>query len=366
MQGYERKELSLIWLDSFSELDYKHKQILIELAGEDFDAKSLVEKCKEYIIAEISAEVYSTLKNSLTVEYIQSVVGELNQKGIRAITCNSKDYPESLINIDHPPLVLYVKGDASLLNSNNLFAVVGSRKSLPVSVGIAKDYVEQLVSASFVMVTGIAEGVDECVIKTTLEKGGKVISVVAGGLDNVYPKTNQKLLDRVAESGLAVSEYPPKTAVMPYMFPIRNRIFAGLSKGVLIVSAGKKSGTLWTANYALEYGKDVFAIPYSIGVSSGEGCNALIKEGANLTDTPNDILEFYGVHNEEKTKIEFTEQERQIINVLSQGEKHINQICSETGKRAFELTPLLSAMEINGYLIKNGNTYQLTRNYSED
>lgn len=366
MKGYERKELSLIWLDSFLELDYKQKQTLLTLVGEEFDAKSLVEKGKEYIISKLSADVYNTLKNSLTVEYIQSVVGTLEQKGIRAITYFSKDYPESLKNVTHPPLILYAKGNAELLNSKDLFAVVGSRKCLPVSKGIAKDYVTNLVGAGFVMVTGIAEGIDECVIKTAIENGGKVISVIAGGLDNVYPTNNQKLIDEIVPNGLVVSEYPPQVKSMPYMFPVRNRIFAGLSKGVLIVSAAKKSGTLWTASYALEYGKDVFAIPYSVGVSSGEGCNAIIKEGATLTDSPSDILQFYGVDIEQTEKVEFTEQESQIILVLSQGEKHINQICNETGKRAFELMPLLSQMEIKGYLIKNGNVYQLTRKYSED
>lgn len=365
MNGYTKRELCLIWLDSFIGLEYKHKQTLINIAGQSLDAKSIVEKGKDYILNSLSANVYSTLKNSLNVEYMQSVLTNLEKSGVRVLTIYSDGYPESLKNTKIPPLALYAKGNLELLKEKNLFAIVGSRKSLPLSLGITKDYTESLIKAGVVPVTGIAEGVDETVIKTSLANGGKVISVIAGGFNNVYPKANLKLVEEVAKNGLVLSESTLEVAPMPYMFPVRNRIFAGLSKGVLVVSAGKKSGTLWTAEYALEYGKDVFAIPYSVGVASGEGCNNLIKQGATLTDNPQDIINFYGLQTKQQ-KMQFTQEEKSIIDVLSNGELHINQISATLHKRAFEITPLLSVMEIKGYIIKSGNVYQLTRSYSED
>lgn len=367
MKGYEKQELCLIWLDSFEGLEYKHKQTLISLAEDKLDAKLIVEKGKDYILTSLNQNVYSTLKNSLTVEYIEYVLAELERRGIKAITINSKDYPSALKESPIPPLVLYAKGNIDLLIEQNLFTIVGSRKSLPLSINIAKDYVKTLAQNGITLVTGIAQGIDQTVIEETLIQNGKVISVVTGGLDNVYPKTNQKLVDKMVQNGcLVISEHPPQTKSLPYMFPIRNRILAGLSKGVLVVSAPKKSGTLWTADYANEYGKEVFAIPYSIGISSGEGCNNLIKQGATLTDSPKDILDCFNIEQRKEQEIELSEEERQIITLLSQGEKHIEQIGASLNKRAFQISPTLSILEIKGLIIKSGNLYQLTRNYSED
>lgn len=362
---YTREELCLIWLDSFSGLEYKHKNTLIALAEKELNAKSLVEKGKDYLLTSLDAKVYSTLNSALTNDYMNYVLAELEKQGIRCVTIKSKEYPQSLRNIKCPPLVLYAKGNVGLLNEK-LFCIVGSRKSLPLSLALTKDYASALIDANFTLVTGIAQGVDETVLKSVLEKGGKAISVITGGFNNVYPKTNVSLLEKVAKEGLVLSEYPPTVAPMPFMFPVRNRIFAGLSNGVLIVSAGRKSGTLWTADYAVEYGKDVFAIPYSVGIASGEGCNNLIKQGAILTDTPIDILNYYGIEEKQTQSHEFSLEEKEILKILSNGEMHVEKISANLNKRTYEITPILSVLEIKGVVIKEGNIYQLARNYSEE
>ncbi len=362
---YTREELCLIWLDSFNGLEYKHKNTLITLAGQDLNAKSIVEKGKDYLLTSLDAKVYSTLNSALTNEYMNYVLAELDKQGIKCVTIKSKDYPQSLKNIKCPPLVLYAKGDVGLLNQK-LFCIVGSRKSLSLSIALTKDYVSALVDAGFTLVTGIAQGVDETVLKSVLENGGKAISVITGGFNNVYPKSNTSLLEKVIENGLAISEYPPTVAPMPFMFPVRNRIFAGLSSGVLVVSAGKKSGTLWTADYAVEYGKDVFAIPYSVGIASGEGCNNLIKQGANLTDSPKDILDYYGIEEKQNQVEQFSQKEKELIKLLSNGEMHVEKISASLNKRTFEITPTLSILEIKGVVTKEGNIYQLARSYSEE
>ena len=169
----------------------------------------------------------------------------------------------------------------------------------------------------------------------------------------------------MASIGLVISEYPPEMIAKPFHFPVRNRIISALSRGVLIVSGALKSGTLYTAEYALEYGKDLFAVPYNVGIQSGAGCNDLIKRGAILTDTPKDILDYYGKENN-KRKIDVTEQEKQILSVLKAEQLHIEKLSALTGKRAYEITPILSVLEIKGLVIRNGNFYGLTGKLMED
>ena len=217
----------------------------------------------------------------------------------------------------------------------------------------------------FVLMLSLAGHVDAKVISSALSVGGKVVSVVAGGLNHVYPSQHNELVEKVAKSGLVISEYPPDTVPKPFHFPVRNRIIAGLSKGVLIVSGAIKSGTLYTAEYAEEYGKDLFAIPYGVGVPSGAGCNDLIKRGAMLTDCPKDILDFYG-KSITKKKIELAQPEREVINVLKNGQLHIDKICTLLNKRVFEITPILSILEIKGIISKSGNVFGLIRNDLEE
>lgn len=241
-----------------------------------------------------------------------------------------------------------------------LFTIVGSRKSLPPSKNIAVNYTKELSGAGYALVTGIAEGVDEAVLETALSVGGKAISVIAGGFDNIYPSSHKSLAERIAENGLLISEYPPEVKAMPYFFPLRNRILAALSKGTLVVSASKKSGTIITAEYAEEYGKDLFCVPYSVGIESGVGCNDLIKRGAMLTDSPDDLLDFYG--EEKKEKVFLTSEEKEVTDVLRNGELHIEKMCEALGKQIFEVMPILAVLEIKGVIVKNGNNvYGLLR-----
>ena len=363
MKKYTKDELSIIWLDSFLGLEYKHKVEIFKFIKNASRISEGLILAKDYIISSTNESEYKTLINSANQSYLDFILTELDRKGIEAITIESENYPESLANLELNPLVLYAKGDIKLL-SGNIFAIVGSRKSLPLSITLAQEYVKKLVK-HFTLVTGIAEGVDSTVIKTALENGGKVISIVAGGFDNIYPSNNQGLADQVAKNGLLISEQPPKIVPKPYLFPIRNRIISGLAQGVLVVSGGIKSGTLYTAEYAGEYGKDLFAIPYNAGVKSGEGCNELIKRGVMLTDKPSDILDFYGIEDKE-TAVNLSDAEKEIIKALSDGQMHIEKLSAVLNKRTFEIMPMLSILEIKGIVAKSGNLYELVRNYSEE
>ncbi len=365
MYEFTKEQLCIIWLDSFLGLEYKHKVQILEGVKETSSINAFLDKAKEYLITCVGENEYATLKASANKEYLDFVLDGYKKKGVTPVTKACKNYPKCFENTNCPPPVIYCKGDVSLLNAENLFGVVGSRKSLASSIALTERYVTELINADFIPVTGIAEGVDLKVLTTAIELGSKSISVIAGGFDNVYPKQHFNIVEKISQTGLVISEYPPAVEPRPFMFPVRNRLISALSKGVLIVSGGKRSGTLYTAEYAEEYGKDLFVIPYSAGVISGAGCNDLIKRGAMLTDTPDDILNFYGVKKEEKL-VEITPEEREIVKILSDGEKHIEKISIALNKRVFELMSVLSILEIKGVVVKNGNTYGLTRNDLEE
>lgn len=363
MKNYTKEELSYIWIDSFLCLEYKYKVEILELIGDKGINLALSEN-KDYLTKLIGAENLNTLINSSNKEYLEFTINALESRKVVAVTMVSNGYPKDLFNENCPPLILYCKGNVSLLNSEN-FAIVGSRKSLPLSIKIADNFAKELSEVGFTLVTGIAEGVDSAVIMAVIEKGNKVISVIAGGLDNIYPKSNIELIEKVVENnGLVVAEYPPDTVPKPYHFPVRNRIIAGLSKGVLVVSAGKKSGTLYTAEYAELSSKLVFSVPYSVGVSSGEGCNDLIKKGAILTDNVDDIIGYFGKEKNKK-QVKLSLDEKNIVSVLSDGEMHVEKICTALNKKVFEITPLLSMLEMKGIIVKSGNVYGLARNNME-
>lgn len=349
---YTKEELCLIWLDSFIGLEYKHKKEIYQKIVCASKIKDAIVLLKEYIVNNVGESEYTLLKNSATDDYLKFVLNSLEKAGVVALSIFSKGYPKSLLEIELPPLVLYLKGDISLLDKNT-FSIVGSRKANPSALAFTREVSKNLIKAGVVLVTGTADGVDAEVIKTSLSLNAPVISVVAGGIEHIYPKTNVELIKRVCSVGLVISENPPSVKPMPYFFPIRNRIIAGISKGTLITSASMKSGSLYTAEYAVAFNKDLFAVPYSVGIKTGEGCNDLIKKGALLVDSPNDILDFYNL-KVEKEDDTLTEIEKQILALISDEELHVEIIAQKLNKQPYELLPTLQILEIKGLIYKNG------------
>lgn len=302
--------------------------------------------------------VYNIVKDKLGDKAFRAKVLEnLQSKGIVCVTVKSPDYPESLKNIDEPPAVLYCKGNIKLLKSN-CFSVVGSRKSTAGAVAQCKKISAELTHA-FTVVTGMAEGADSAAVEGALPSG-KIISVLANGFDYCYPATNRSLIERVAKDGLLISEYPPHIPPLKYYFPYRNRIIAGLSRGTLVVSAGEKSGALITANYALEYGREVFAFPYSVGVTSGGGCNKLIKDGAYLTENILDIFKVFGLDLEKSDKsASLSELENAVLEQIKiTGEGFLPAIAEKLNKQTYQLIPVISRLEIMGLITRlGGNRY---------
>lgn len=207
------------------------------------------------------------------------------------LTLNDPQYPPELLEMADPPLMLYVMGRIDVLHHPRRLAIVGSRNPTPQGENHARQFAKALGQAGVCVVSGLALGVDGAAHEGALEAGAPTIAVVGTGLDRVYPKRHLALAHRIAEVGAIVSEYPLGTPPLPAHFPQRNRIIAGLSQGTLVVEAAVQSGSLITARLSAEQGREVFAIPGSIHAPQSRGCHALIRQGAKLVESAQDILE---------------------------------------------------------------------------
>ncbi|KNZ34584.1 MAG: DNA processing protein DprA [Methylibium sp. NZG] len=224
------------------------------------------------------------------IELTWSWLGAKADEARHIITLGDPLYPPALLETADPPLLLYAQGRAELLRAAAI-AVVGSRNPTRQGTDNARAFSEQLSRAGLTVVSGLALGVDAAAHEGGLEGAASTVAVVGTGLDRVYPRRNLALAHRIALRGLMVSEYPIGMPPLPANFPIRNRIIAGLARGTLVVEAALQSGSLITARMALEASRDVFAIPGSIHSPQSRGCHALIKQGAKLVDSAQDILE---------------------------------------------------------------------------
>ena len=212
------------------------------------------------------------------------------QPNQRILTLADDDYPGLLKQIADPPILLYVRGDVGLLNAPQL-AVVGSRQASRLGVQVARDFSAHLSSLGLCITSGLAHGIDAAAHQGGLSGIGKTLAVIGTGIDRIYPAANQALARQIAEQGAIVSEFPLGTRPLSQNFPLRNRIISGMATGCLVVEAALKSGSLITARQAMEQGREVFAIPGSINNSLAKGCHALIKQGAKLVESSQDILE---------------------------------------------------------------------------
>jgi DNA processing protein len=208
----------------------------------------------------------------------------------RLLTLADADYPPLLLHTADPPLVLYLEGRSELLRADSV-AIVGSRRPTPQGLEIARRLARELGEHGWCVVSGLAAGIDGAAHAGALDVGAGTVAVVGTGLDVVYPHAHRALAARVAQQGLIVSEFPLGMAPMPDNFPQRNRIIAGLSRGTLVVEAALRSGSLITARQATEAGREVFAVPGSIHSPQARGCHALLREGAKLVESVDDILD---------------------------------------------------------------------------
>ena len=267
------------------------------------------------------------------------------------ITINDDVYPECLKEISNPPLKLYYKGNLDLLKEERLIAVVGTRN--PSSYGkLCCEYmVKKMTSANITIVSGFAKGIDSIAHKTSLLTDGKTIAVIASGLDIVYPASNLSLYREIEEKGLILSEYEAGVKPFKSNFPQRNRIIAGLSRGTIVVESKDRGGSLITADLALEFNRDVYAVPGDVFSEYSKGCNNLIRDArAKSLSNINELLEDYSWNIEEKNENnKYTKNQLLILNSLS-SEKNLDNILIETKIEQTEILAELMTLEIMGVI----------------
>lgn len=231
---------------------------------------------------------YQKIKRAILNKEAYKIVRSKN----KYITIYDKDYPEKLKQLKQPPFILFYKGDISLLNKDSV-GIVGSRR-MTIYGREYCDIVSRKLSKKYVVVSGLAAGIDGVAHKSAMING-KSIAVLGCGIDYIYPKTNTNLYNYMSKTNLIISEYPNDLIPKPYYFPFRNRIIAALSESVVVIQAAIRSGTMLTVNEALELNKSIYVLPYPIDDQAGSGCNYLIQQGANviliddLTDLCNNI-----------------------------------------------------------------------------
>ena len=267
------------------------------------------------------------------------------------ITIKDDVYPECLKEISNPPLKLYYKGNLDLLKEERLIAVVGTRN--PSSYGkLCCEYmVKKMTSANITIVSGFAKGIDSIAHKTSLLTDGKTIAVIASGLDIVYPASNLSLYREIEEKGLILSEYEAGVKPFKSNFPQRNRIIAGLSRGTIVVESKDRGGSLITADLALEFNRDVYAVPGDVFSEYSKGCNNLIRDArAKSLSNINELLEDYSWNIEEKNENnKYTKNQLLILNSLS-SEKNLDNILIETKIEQTEILAEFMALEIMGVI----------------
>lgn len=301
--------------------------------------------------------------------------------GHHLVTCDSPDYPALLRDIPGAPAALFVVGDLASLWLPQI-AIVGARNASAGGIANARAFAKAFTDAGFAITSGLAEGIDGAAHRAALAAGGKTIAALGTGIDLVYPRRHAELAADIAANGALVSEFPPGTPAQPVFFPRRNRIISGLSLGTLVVEAGLKSGSLTTARYATEQGRDVFALPGSIHNPLARGCHRLIRDGARLVETAQEVLEelhalggaladglrkrlAVGQEGSQFAKGAGTTPQRdadyqRLLNILDDTPIALDDLAERSGLPAAALSSMLLVLELDGAVAAENGRYART------
>jgi DNA processing protein len=364
-------QITLAWLNSVNGISGSSIEKLLDYFGNPEEIWYNFEDEKNNITMVKPEILESLVKRKVNFEY--SLIKKLNEENARVTTFFDDDYPKKLRNINGAPYVLYYKGNLSCLDSLSI-AVVGSRKATGYGLWAAEKFTRELSRLGVTIISGLAAGIDSAAHREAIKNNNRTIGVIGCGIDIVYPAKNEQLYEDIVEKdGCIVTEFPLGMAPMPGNFPVRNRIISGLSDGVLIIEAQEKSGTLITAGHAADQGKEIFAVPGNIDSLYSMGTNSLIRDGAKITTSVDDIIDEI-IELKEKarqSKINkldtMSEDEIRIMKCLESGKKTIYELNVETGLEASICLSLLTFLEMKGAVRQlQGNLFTLTNKFNEN
>jgi len=292
----------------------------------------------------------------------------VQDRGIKVLAVNDPEFPDSLLQTYNPPLVLYINGD--ILEQDELaIVIVGSRIPDRYSRKMAETLSGELVSIGVTILSGLARGIDSIAQAEAIKQRGRTISVLGCGLDQIYPPENKKLYATVSQNGAVISEFNLGTAPIAQNFPRRNRIISGLSLGVVVVQASEKSGSLISAFFALDQNKEVFAVPGEVNKELSRGTNWLIKRGAKLVETVDDIVseidslrslqgkDLFEEDRRGKILTTLTNSQKEVYSVLTNEPIHIDEITKLTGIESSNLLSTLLTLELNDVIVQLPGKY---------
>lgn len=354
----ENKKYS-IWLSGLPQIGSRRYVSLIEYFG---SAERVFYSTKDELLSSglLNEKLVDIIINSRNINKIERYLEKVKENNIKVYTIDDEEYPENLKHIYDPPPVIYMKGNIDKIDDNAI-AIVGSRKATDYGLKIAEKLGMELAEAGITVVSGMAIGIDSAAHRGALKAGGKTIAVFACGLNHIYPKSGYSLAKEIIKNGAIISEYPLGIKAVAKNFPARNRIISGISKGVVIVEANEKSGSLITADFALEQGRDVFAVPGNIEAPNSKGTNLLIKNGAKLVTCVDDILEEYGLSKKNSIKYndvpELDEIDKEILVQLEDSGKSMDEIISNLHYETSVIISKIVQMEIYGIIREIDNIY---------
>jgi len=307
----------------------------------------------------VKHDLASSISKGIDDEVLSATLVWLEDNNNHIVTLADSEYPQALLNIPDPPILIYVKGRLDLLNKTAM-AVVGSRNATPQGTSNAEAFSRSLSNEGLCIISGLAHGIDSAAHRGALQGKGSSIAIVGTGLDKVYPAANRDLAHELAQHGALISEFPIGTPPLAANFPRRNRLISGLSLGCLVVEASLQSGSLITARLALEQGRDVFAIPGSIHAPQSKGCHALLKQGAKLVETARDILEELDMSpNALVHPIDSEDSEVALFEHLGFDPVDMETLSARSGLTVSQLSAMLLTLELDGRICAlPGGLYQ--------
>lgn len=340
-------------------------KLLLETFGSAKDAWESSKDDLEDVLGDQLTERFYNFKKKFSIE---DYVRQMDSKKVSFVTLVEKEYPELLQQIERPPFIVYIRGQYWFNNFQNehTIAVVGSRKVTSYGKEVTESITSQLVGSGFIIVSGLALGVDAIAHKTAIENSGKTIAVLGCGVDCCYPRENQNLYNEIIEKGGAIiSEFPLAQQPNVGTFPSRNRIVSGLSLGVVVTEGAEDSGSLITADYAFKQQRKVFAVPGPITSGLSKGPLQLIQKGAKMITSGKDVLQELAINSKQLTVQKEaikgdTAQEQMILDLLMNESLSFDDIVRRSKLNSPEVGTLLSLMEIKGYIrSSNEGNYSL-------
>jgi DNA processing protein len=332
-------------------------------APENWTKETLATAFRQRFLIETA---YDYLASDCDPEGWKQICDLLEHYDISYTTLLDEDYPALLGNIYSPPLILYYRGDLSAALNGNCLGVVGTRKPSEYGRSMTAAIVEPLAAAGVTIISGLAYGIDTSAHKAALKGNGRTVAVLAQGLDTVYPPQNQELAQKILATGALVSEYEPGSRMERWNFPARNRIISGLSNAVLVTEGSITSGALLTAKFALEQNREIYALPGQVNLSNAEGPNHLIKNGARLVTSAEDIMRDFNIDLKPSDQLdlfpELTESEQQVYDLFRQDQKDFSfdELIYRTGWSIGQISIVLLNLELKDLLLKaGGNTFSL-------